>query len=62
VVFFKNTIWRGISHVGIYVGNGRFVHAEWYSTGVRVAQFSADSIDGGYWATHYRTADRPVLG
>jgi cell wall-associated NlpC family hydrolase len=59
VVFFKNTVWSGLSHVGIYIGAGRFIHAEWYSTGVVVSSFKADSRDGEYWANHFLTANRP---
>lgn len=27
LVFFKNTYEEGISHVGVYIGHGKFVHA-----------------------------------
>lgn len=42
-----------VSHVGIYVGEGRFVHAP--STGGTVR---LDRIDGPYWAVHFRGARR----
>ena len=51
LVFFGE---RGsVSHVGIYVGEGRFVHAP--STGGTVR---LDQLDGPYWATHYSGATR----
>lgn len=62
VVFFKNTLWAGLSHVGIYVGDGKFVHAEWYHYGVTVTSFHNDATDGNYWAAHYQTANRPWAG
>jgi cell wall-associated NlpC family hydrolase len=42
-----------VSHVGIYVGEGRFVHAP--STGGTVR---LDHLDGAYWRTHYTGAKR----
>ncbi|WP_295363868.1 C40 family peptidase [Arenimonas sp.] len=42
-----------IFHVGIYVGEGRFVHAP--STGGTVR---LDRIDGPYWGRHYAGARR----
>ena len=42
-----------VSHVGIYVGEGRFVHAP--STGGTVR---LDHLDGAYWKTHYTGARR----
>jgi len=42
-----------VSHVGIYVGEGRFVHAP--STGGTVR---LDHLDGPYWRDHYSGAKR----
>jgi cell wall-associated NlpC family hydrolase len=42
-----------VSHVGIYVGEGRFVHAP--STGGTVR---LDRLDGAYWRDHYAGAKR----
>jgi cell wall-associated NlpC family hydrolase len=51
LVFFGDT--GGVSHVGIYVGEGRFVHAP--STGGTVR---LDALDGSWWRGHYRGARR----
>lgn len=55
LVFF-DTGGRGISHVGIYVGEGRFVHAPNQGGRVRL-----DHLDDRYWKERYRGARR-VLG
>jgi cell wall-associated NlpC family hydrolase len=60
VLYFKNTIRKGLSHAAIYIGDGRFVHAEWYNRGVTVSSLSDDPTDGSYWETHYLTANRPL--
>jgi cell wall-associated NlpC family hydrolase len=52
LVFFT-TYRRGISHVGIYVGSGKFVHAANSRRGVRV-----DSLTTGYYARRLRAARR----
>lgn len=44
---------KDVSHVGIYVGEGRFVHAP--STGGTVR---LDHLDGSYWRDHYTGAKR----
>ena len=44
LVFF-NTLGSPNSHVGIYVGSGKFIHAANERTGVRIDQITAD-----YWA------------
>jgi cell wall-associated NlpC family hydrolase len=45
-----------VTHVGIYVGDGRFVHAPRTGGTVRL-----DRLDGAYWRDHYTGAKR-VLG
>lgn len=49
---------KRISHVGIYLGDNRFIHSP--STGKRV---SVSSLDEAYWARRFAGAKRPdVLG
>jgi cell wall-associated NlpC family hydrolase len=40
LVFF-NTLRRAFSHVGIYIGNGKFIHAENESTGVVISDLGS---------------------
>lgn len=56
LVFFKNTYKRGVSHVGIYVGDNRFVHAAGSGKGVVVSNLSDK-----YHANHYAGARRIAL-
>ena len=53
IVFFANTYNSGISHVGIYAGNGQFIHSPNSRSTV-----SYSSLTSGYWAEHYYGARR----
>lgn len=53
LVFFRNTYRRGISHVGIYIGQSRFIHAA--RGGVAIA-----SLDGAYWTRRFAGARRLI--
>ena len=58
LVFFRNTYKRGISHVGIYIGEGRFVHAASRRRSVVV-----DLLDTPYFRTRFaggRHIERPA--
>jgi 3D (Asp-Asp-Asp) domain-containing protein len=52
LVFFKNTYNSphvyGVSHVGIYIGNGQFIHNSSGSGGIVVANLSSN-----YWVEHW---------
>ncbi len=50
LVFFGK---RRVNHIGIYVGEGRFVHAPSSGGTVRM-----DRLDGHYWKDHYLYAKR----
>jgi cell wall-associated NlpC family hydrolase len=54
LVFFK-THGKRISHVGIYLGDGRFIHSP--TTGERVR---VDNLSSQYWAHRFAGARRPA--
>lgn len=51
LVFFANTYTTGISHVGIYIGDNKFIHAG--SQGITVT-----SLDNAYWKKHFDSYKR----
>jgi cell wall-associated NlpC family hydrolase len=53
LVFFKNTYKHGISHVGVYAGNNKFVHASGHHKGVTITKLSDP-----YYQLHYAGARR----
>jgi len=53
LVFFDNTSDGSIGHVGIYVGNGNFIHAANPNRGVVI-----DTLESGYYYTYYYSARR----
>ncbi|MFT4241130.1 MAG: C40 family peptidase [Acidovorax sp.] len=56
LVFF-NTMRRNFSHVGIYVGDNKFIHAPRSGAQVRV-----EDMDVGYWARRFNGARRVAGG
>ena len=56
LVFF-NTLRRAFSHVGIYIGNGQFIHAPRSGQTIRV-----ENLDSPYWAKRFDGARRIMTG
>ena len=56
LVFF-NTMRRAFSHVGIYVGDGKFIHSPKAGAEVRV-----ESMGGSYWQRRFDGARRVATG
>jgi cell wall-associated NlpC family hydrolase len=54
LVFFQNTYMPGLSHNGIYVGNGQFINAVDEDSGVAVSRLTSP-----YWAERWYGATRP---
>ncbi|HFJ9418793.1 peptidase P60 [Bacillus cereus] len=48
LVYFSNTTEAGgLTHMGVYLGNGKFISAETTSTGVKIS-----SVNNSYWSKH----------
>ena len=56
LVFF-NTLQMSFSHVGIFIGNGQFVHSPSSGSSVRV-----ENINRSYWQTRFNGARRLIAG
>jgi cell wall-associated NlpC family hydrolase len=55
VVVFANTYRGGLSHVGIYLGDGQFVHAVDERHGVQIS-----NLWDAYWAPRFVAASRAI--
>jgi cell wall-associated NlpC family hydrolase len=54
LVFFRTHGKRRISHVGIYISDGRFIHSPTSGKSVEIS-----SLDESYWSKHFAGAKRP---
>ena len=52
-VFFKGNGRGQVSHVGLYIGHGKFIHSPRTGKTIRI-----DSLSNSYWNKHYTTAKR----
>lgn len=62
IIFFQNTWWKGVSHIAIYMGRGKIIHAENPRRGVTISDLSHDPKEGNYWQQHYLIGERALPG
>lgn len=55
LVFFQGTYRPGVSHVGIYMGNGQFIHNQSTQKDVQIS-----SLNESYWSIHWYGARRVI--
>jgi len=55
ILFFSNTVFAGLSHVAVYIGNGQMIGADSFAVGV-----TTDQVNDAYWQAHYTGATRPL--
>ena len=53
IIIFANTYTTGLSHVGIYVGDGKFIHSPNSRSVVKI-----DDLNSSYYTEHYYSARR----
>jgi len=53
IIIFANTYTTGLSHVGIYVGDGKFIHSPNSRSVVKI-----DDLNSAYYSAHYYSARR----
>ena len=54
LVFFSDTYQYGLSHNGIYIGGGKFIHSQSERAGVTIS-----SLNEAYWNSRFSGASRP---
>lgn len=52
LVYFAGTYRAGISHTGVYIGDGQFIHAENEGTGVVISSLYSDYYSGHYYGAY----------
>ncbi|HTR19607.1 MAG TPA: C40 family peptidase [Gemmatimonadales bacterium] len=58
VLLFSAQPGAGVTHVGMYVGEGKFIHSS--STGVRISRLEASDPEGSYWIPRWVGARRII--
>lgn len=49
IICFYSTDYSYIGHVGMYIGNGQFIHASTYNTGVIISKLGSGSYESRYY-------------